>query len=102
MSKVKPKVPTGHLVLLTNPNAKGECTVYVRYFLGKYIKRSTNVSIPADGWDEKRECVKPSVKNAPYLNALLRDYKADIDNRLMKFDGQIRKVENGYGGGMSR
>lgn len=64
MSKVKPKVPAGHLVLLTKPNAKGECTVYVRYFLGKYIKRSTEIYVPADGWDAQRECVKPSVKCA--------------------------------------
>ena len=89
MSKVKPKVPSGHLVLLTAPNTKGECAVYVRYFLGKYVKRSTGVSIPADGWDEKRECVKPTVKNAPYLNSVLRDFKAEIDNKLMKFDGVI-------------
>lgn len=89
MSKVKPKVPCGHLVLLTAPNVKGECAVYVRYFLGKYVKRSTGVSIPADGWDEKRECVKASVKNAPYLNSVLRDFKAEIDDRLMKFDGVI-------------
>ena len=72
MSKVKPKVPSGHLVLLTAPNTKGECAVYVRYFLGKYVKRSTGVAIPADGWDEKRECVK----STGATNSLLSDTKS--------------------------
>ena len=38
MSKVKTKIPSGSLTLLTKPNAAGECAVYLRYYLGSYIK----------------------------------------------------------------
>ena len=38
MIKVKTKIPSGSLTLLTKPNAAGECAVYLRYYLGSYIK----------------------------------------------------------------
>ena len=34
MIKVKTKIPSGSLTLLTKPNAAGECAVYLRYYLG--------------------------------------------------------------------
>lgn len=43
MSKVNTKIPSGSLILLTKPNAAGECAVYLRYYLGSYIKKSTDI-----------------------------------------------------------
>jgi len=59
MIKVKTKIPSGSLTLLTKPNAAGECAVYLRYYLGSYIKKSTD------------------------------DIKAEIDKALLEYDGQI-------------
>ena len=64
MSKVKTKIPSGSLTLLTKPNAAGECAVYLRYYLGSYIKKSTDIWVNQKDWDSKRQCVKPSAKNA--------------------------------------
>ena len=44
MSKVKTKIPSGSLTLLTKPNAAGECAVYMRNYLGSYIKKSAAIA----------------------------------------------------------
>ena len=43
MSKVKTKIPSGSLRLLTKPNAAGECVAYLRHYFGSYIKKSTDI-----------------------------------------------------------
>lgn len=89
MGKIKPGVPTGNLVLLTRPNSKGECTVYLRYFLGKYVKRSTGIHVSMKDWDERRQCLKASAPNAARINATLVGIKSEIDNRLLAYDKAI-------------
>ena len=34
-------IPTGNLVTLTKPNPQGEVMIYLRYYLGKYAKKTT-------------------------------------------------------------
>ena len=89
MIKVKTKIPSGSLTLLTKPNAAGECAVYLRYYLGSYIKKSTDIWVNQKDWDSKRQCVKSSAKNAARINARLYDIKAEIDKALLEYDGQI-------------
>ena len=79
MIKVKTKIPSGSLTLLTKPNAAGECAVYLRYYLGSYIKKSTDIWVNQKDWDSKRQCVKSSAKNSARINARLYDIKAEID-----------------------
>ena len=45
VQSVRKDIPTGSLVLLAKPNSAGESCVYLRYYLGKYVKRSTWLSI---------------------------------------------------------
>ena len=89
MSKVKTKIPSGSLTLLTKPNAAGECAVYLRYYLGSYIKKSTDIWVNQKDWDSKRQCVKSSAKNAARINARLYDIKGEIDKALLDYDGPI-------------
>lgn len=89
MSKVNTKIPSGSLTLLTKPNAAGECAVYLRYYLGSYIKKSTDIWVNQKDWDSKRQCVKSSAKNAARINARLYDIKGEIDKALLEYDGQI-------------
>ena len=89
MIKVKTKIPSGSLTLLTKPNAAGECAVYLRYYLGSYIKKSTDIWVNQKDWDSKRQCVKSSAKNSARINARLYDIKAEIDKALLEYDGQI-------------
>ena len=89
MSKVNTKIPSGSLTLLTKPNAAGECAVYLRYYLGSYIKKSTDIWVNQKDWDSKRQCVKSSAKNAARINARLYDIKGEIDKALIEYDGQI-------------
>ena len=58
MSKVKTKIPSGSLTLLTKPNAAGECAVYLRYYLGSYIKKSTDIWVNQKDRDSKRQLDK--------------------------------------------
>ena len=80
MIKVKTKIPSGSLTLLTKPNAAGECAVYLRYYLGSYIKKSTDIWVNQKDWDSKRQCVKSSAKNAARINARLYDIKQREQN----------------------
>ena len=89
MSKVKTKIPSGSLTLLTKPNAAGECAVYLRYYLGSYIKKYTDIWVNQKDWDSKRQCVKSSAKNAARINARLYDIKGEIDKALLDYDGPI-------------
>lgn len=89
MGKIKATVPTGNLVLLKQPNSKGECTVYLRYFWGKYVKRSTGVHILQKDWDGHRQCLKPSVPNSARINATLRGIKYEVDNKLLAYNKEI-------------
>lgn len=89
MSKVNTKIPSGSLTLLTKPNAAGECAVYLRYYLGSYIKKSTDIWVNQKDWDTKRQCVKSSAKNAARINARLYDIKGEIDKALLDYDGPI-------------
>lgn len=87
MGKIKPGVPTGNLVLLTRPNSKGECTVYIRYLWRKYVKRSTGVHVSMKDWDACRERLKASAPDAARINATLIGIKSELDNRLLVWQG---------------
>lgn len=76
MGKIKPGVPTGNLVLLTQPDSRGECTVYLRHFFGKYVKRSTGIHVSMKDWDERRTCLEASAPDAARINATLIGIKS--------------------------
>lgn len=82
-------IPTGNLVTLTKPNPQGEVMIYLRYYLGKYAKKTTDIKVPEKDWDAEAQRVKPSNKNASRLNALLSSIKANIDDKLYAYDGNL-------------
>lgn len=83
------KIPRGKFFVEERTNAKGEVTIYIRYFLGKYAKRSTGISIPPDAWDEEACCVKSSFPKSAQINLALQNFKCDIDNRLWDYQGEL-------------
>lgn len=86
---VHKKIPRGKFFIEDRVNANGEATIYIRYYLQRYAKRSTGISIPPTAWDEENSCVKASHPNASRINLALQNFKCDIDNRLMDYDGDL-------------
>ena len=73
------KIPRGKFFIEDRVNTKGEATIYIRYFLQRYAKRSTGINIPPKAWDEKNCCVKSSHPQASKLNLALQNFKCEID-----------------------
>lgn len=89
VQSVRKDIPTGSLVLLAKPNSAGESCVYLRYYLGKYVKRSTNVNVPVADWDDKHQRLNASCKDSARINNILYTIKAEIDAKLINYDGPI-------------
>lgn len=90
MGRIKAAIPFGSFWLRPSTNQKGETPVYVRYFVnGKYIKKSTNIFINPDDWDDKKQVVKSKNKQAATLNGKLNAFKQKIDEQLLSFRGAI-------------
>ena len=86
MPRTKAQLPQGGFVLLNKCNGKGEQAIYIRYYVGKYIKRSTDVWIAPDDWDAKKQEVKPRNKNAARINNRLALIKQKVDAQLLAYD----------------
>lgn len=89
VQSVRKDIPTGSLVLLAKSNSAGESCVYLRYYLGKYVKRSTNVNVPVADWDDKHQRLNASSKDSARINNILYTIKAEIDAKLINYDGPI-------------
>ena len=90
MPKTKAQLPQGSLALLNKSNAKGERAIYLRYYVGKYIKRSTDIWIDPKEWDSTHQIVKPSNRNAARINNRLLLLKQKVDAQLLAYeDGRI-------------
>lgn len=83
------RIPKGKFFLDNRTNTKGESAIYIRYFLEKYAKRSTGISIPPSAWDEGKSCVKSSYPTSAQINADLQNLKCEIDNKLLDYDGEL-------------
>lgn len=66
------------MVTFTKPNPQGEVMIYLRYYLGKYAKKTTDIKVPEKDWDAEAQRVKPSNKNATRLNAILSPGRSGI------------------------
>ena len=90
MGRIKAAIPFGSFWLRPSTNQKGETPVYVRYFVNeRYIKKSTNIFINPDDWDDKKQVVKSKNKQAATLNGKLNAFKQKIDEQLLSFRGTI-------------
>ena len=92
MAKVKPPIPAGKFFLPTRTNAKGESTIYLKYHLDGYLKRSTGINLPPSAWDENKCCVKASYPQSAQINLELQNFKSEIDKKLVAYDGEITKT----------
>ena len=91
MAKVKPPVPVGKFFLPTRTNAKGEATIYLKYHLDGYLKRSTGINVLPSAWDEAKCCVKASYPQAARINLELDRFKSGIDQKLVDYEGEITR-----------
>lgn len=90
MGRIKAAIPHGSFWLRPSTNQKGETPVYVRYFVqGRYIKKSTNIFINPDDWDDKKQVVKSKNRQAATLNGKLNVFKQKIDEQLLGYQGDI-------------
>ena len=93
MPKTKATIPQGSFALLNNCNARGEKAIYLRYFVGKYVKRSMDIWILPDDWDKSRQEVKPKNRNAARINNRLLDFKQKVDAQLLAYDEGVISPE---------
>ena len=69
MGRKKSEIPKGSFSLKAAPNAKGERPIYLKYYVeGRYAKRSTDLWVLPDDWDEKKQEVKSKNKSAARLS----------------------------------
>ena len=90
MGRLKSECPSGNFIVRTKPNAKGEVAIYLIYYInGVPVTRSTGVRVNLADWDPKKGMVRLKSPDATRLNNQLRQFRADIDKRIRKYDGTI-------------
>ena len=89
MPKTKSQIPQGSFALLNNCNGRGEKAIYLRYYVGKYVKRSTDIWILPEDWDKSKQEVKSGNRNAARINNRLAEIKQKVDAQLLAYDGII-------------
>ena len=102
MGRIKSTKPKGSFYLKPTKNKKGEEPIYLKYFVtGKYARKSTDIWINPDDWDNVHECVKTKNKLSARINANLETIKQKVEEQLHSFsDGIItfdivQKMMNG-------
>lgn len=84
MGRVKSDIPKGSFALQNYPNKKGEQALYLRYYVsGKYARRSTDIWLKPDDWDEKAQIVKNKNKSASKINGYLKNIRKHVDDQLL-------------------
>lgn len=89
MQQTKKIIPSGNFALLNAPNPKGERCIYLRYYLGKYVKKSTDIWVFENDWDDQYQCVRPGNKMHVRINNRLTLLKREIDEKLMDCDEEL-------------
>jgi len=100
MEKSNRSIPVGGFLLLNSPNSKGEKCIYLRYYLGIYYKKSTDIWVKPSDWDQKAQKVLRTNRMAERLNYMLLVKKHEVDGALMDYEGKItstvlRAIMNG-------
>ena len=93
MPKTRSTIPQGSFALLNNCNPRGEKAIYLRYFVGKYVKRSTDIWVLPKDWDKSKQEVKSSNRNAARINNRLSDMKHKVDAQLLAYDDGVISPE---------
>ena len=89
MGQVNLSIPSGGFALLNKPNPKGEKCIYLRYYISKYIKRSTDIWVREEDWDSMRQRIKGSHPHAARLNSKLQLMKDNCDAQLLELKCDI-------------
>lgn len=84
-----PKVSLG---LLTGPDKFGECSIYIRIpFNGRYLKKSTNIHIKPEYWDDKAQRVTDSCPNSKLINTKISLTLEHVRAEVYKLELPIKK-----------
>ena len=63
MGRVKTQIPRATFAMKSGLNKKGESAIYIRYFIqGKYARRSTEIFLAPEDWDDAKQEDKTSHK----------------------------------------
>lgn len=92
MGRVKSLIPRATFAMKPVYNKKGEGPIYIRYFVqGKYARRSTEIFLTPDDWDDQLQEVRSKHPSSSVLNGRLRNIRKRIDDKLTKLadDGVI-------------
>lgn len=89
MGQVNLNIPSGGFALLNKPNPKGEKCIYLRYYISKYIKRSTDIWVREEDWDSMRQRIKGTHPHAARLNSKLQLMKDNCDAQLLELKCDI-------------
>lgn len=103
MGRVKTQIPRATFAMKSGLNKKGESAIYIRYFIqGKYARRSTEIFLAPEDWDDAKQEVKTSHKQHALYNSRMRNLRQRIDDELSKLAdagpityNQVQKVLDG-------
>ena len=90
MGRIKSEYPTGIFAARHKPNAKGEITIYLVYYVnGEGVPRSTGIRVNFAGWDKVKGRVRLKNPNAGRLNDRLKECRDKIDAQIREYDGPL-------------
>jgi integrase len=92
MKQSNVSIPEGHFIFRNKPNAKGERTIYLAYYVDReQVMASTSVAVKPSDWDSKKELVKTRHLTSAKLNLRLAKMKDRVDQLLESHRGPFPK-----------
>ncbi|BDF62574.1 hypothetical protein CE91St16_00600 [Alistipes finegoldii] len=80
MGRIKSEYPMGIFAASNKPNAKGEITIYLVYYVNdESVPRSTGIRVNIADWDKVKGRVRLKNPNAGRLNDRLKECRDKID-----------------------
>ena len=83
MKQINESIPESHFIFRNKPNAKGERTLYLIYYLDReQVSASTGVAVKPSDWDSNKEVVKTRHLTSAKLNLRLAKMKDRVDQLI--------------------
>lgn len=79
--------PEGSFIFRNKPNAKGERTLYLRYYIrGIPVMSSTRIAVKPSDWNAQKQKVKATHLLSDKYNNVLSLFKAQTDKQIQSYD----------------
>lgn len=84
------KIPIGSFRLRSGRTSSSEGIIYIRFFVcGRYVERSTNITVLESDWDKSAQKVLPTNKNHIRINAKLNSLMTEYNDKILSYKGIV-------------